>query len=85
MPNSHKADLKNLEKRVKALSSALLYISKVAELKELLIIIKRPGWTTPAEFIFASGIVDSMLGHTIVLTKLKNQLLKGSKSVNLKQ
>ena len=40
-----------------------------------------PGWTTPAEFIFTSAILNSMLDHTEALIKLKNQLIEGSKAV----
>ena len=44
-------------------------------------IFRRPGWTTPAEFIFASGILASMLDQTETLEKLKKQLVEGSNAV----
>ena len=81
MTNKHNADVNALEKRVTELSDALAHLSSADEFKRLIIILKRPGWTTPAEFIFASGIVDSMLAHTSALAKLKSDLVKGSEAV----
>jgi hypothetical protein len=71
MPNGHKLDLRKLERRIDALSNALARLGKGGDLKELIRIIKFPGWTTPAEFIFALGIVESMSGHAALLTQLK--------------
>jgi hypothetical protein len=42
---------------------------------------RRPGWTTPAEFIFVSAILDSMASNVAALAKLKGDLIKGSKAV----
>jgi len=81
MSNGHRLDLKNLGKRVKALNDALVYVANGKDFRDLIAHLRHPGWTTPAEFIFASGIVDSMLAHTAALTKLKQDLLKGSKAV----
>jgi hypothetical protein len=39
-----------IEKKVSALSDALAHLGKGTSLRELLKIIKFPGWTTPAEF-----------------------------------
>lgn len=81
----HEIDINTMGKKVKSLSSELLNLSRTNEFDELLLIIKRPGWTTPAEFIFASSIIDSMMEHTQALAKLKVQLLKGSIAVNAKK
>jgi hypothetical protein len=81
MPNGHKLDLRKLERRIDALSNALARLGKGGDLKELTRIIKSPGWTTPAEFAFALGIVESMSGHAALLTQLKTVLMKGSKAV----
>jgi len=78
MPNHNIA---KLERNVNALMAALSNLGSAQELKELLKTIRRPGWTTPAEFIFASGIVDSMTIHTKVLIGLEKTLLKGSNAV----
>jgi len=74
-------DHKDLLNRMKALTQYLNRLSDRRQFIELIKIMKRPGWTTPAELIFASGIVDSMLAHTEALAKLKGDLLKGSRAV----
>ena len=81
MSNGHRPDIAKLTKRVKALSDSLVYVSKIEDLKQLIIVMKRPGWTTPAEFLFAAGIVDSMLVQVKALGQLKNALLRGSRAV----
>ena len=46
-------------------------------MQELLKIIRFPGYTTPAEFIFNVAILDSMQTQ-VVLLKLGNDLLAGA-------
>ncbi|MFY9269691.1 MAG: hypothetical protein WAO55_08100 [Candidatus Manganitrophaceae bacterium] len=79
-----RVDAKILEKKVTALSDALAKLNSAEDFKKLILILRKPGWTTPAEFIFASSIVDTMLAHTKALTLQKAQLLKGSQAVVLK-
>ena len=79
MPRGH--DIKGLEKKVDALSNALAKLSSAEDFRELILILRRPGWTTPAEFIFASSIIDSMTAQVKTLTQLKTSFLKGSKAV----
>ena len=81
MPDVHKLDIKKLEKKVTDLSDALANLGSRDDFKRLILILKRPGWTTPAEYIFASAIVDSMQNQAAALAKLKTDLLKGSKEV----
>lgn len=81
MPNSHKADIKRLEKKMSSVSKALAKLGSAEDLRKLILEWRRPGWTTPAEFIFVSAIVDSMAGNVETLGNLKGQLLKGSKAV----
>jgi hypothetical protein len=42
---------------------------------------RQPGWTTPAEFVFATVIVDSMVRQAELLGALKTGLLEGSREV----
>lgn len=81
MPNGHKIDIKRLEKKVSSMSDALAKLSRAKDFRQLILEWRRPGWTTPAEFIFVSAIVDSMTAHVAALAKLKGDLLKGSKAV----
>lgn len=51
-------DIGKLEKKITALSDALAHLGKGTDLKDPLRIIHNPGWTTPAEWLFAVGIID---------------------------
>jgi hypothetical protein len=81
MSNGHQIDIKQLEKKVTSISNLLAKLNSAEDFRKLILEWRRPGWTTPAEFLLVSGIVDSMAGHIQVLTKLKGDLLKGSKAV----
>jgi hypothetical protein len=80
MPD-HKIDLKKLEKKVTALSDALAKLSSAEDFKKLILEWRRPGWTTPAELLLVTSIVDSLAAQTAAMTNLKNGLIKGSKAV----
>jgi hypothetical protein len=80
MPN-HRVDLRKFEKSITALSDALAHLGKGTSLRELILIIKRPGWTTPAEFAFASSIVENMTSQVANLERLQGDLLKASQMV----
>lgn len=84
MPNRHSIDIKRLEKKVTSTSNALAKLSSGADFRKLIREWRRPGWTTPAEYIFVSAIVDSMAAHVGALAKLKGDLIKGSKAVTAK-
>jgi hypothetical protein len=85
MPNPHRADISRLAKRVDALSNALARLSNASDFRKLILLLRRPGWTTPAEFAFAMGIVESMTAQAKALGQLKSGLLKGSRAVSTKQ
>lgn len=74
-------EIKRLEKQISALSNALAKLSNADDFRELILILRRPGWTTPAEFTFASGIVTSMTTQVKGLAALKADLIAGSKAV----
>ena len=78
MPDAH---IKELDKKITALSDALAHLGQGTSLKELLKIIRFPGYTTPAEFALTVAILDSMHAHTNALAKLETQLLSASKLV----
>jgi hypothetical protein len=48
---------------------------------DLISIIHRPGWTTPAEFMLVSGLVDAMTAHTKVIAGLQQTLLGGAAAI----
>lgn len=80
MPN-HRADLKKFEKSISALSDALAHLGKGTSLRDLILIIRKPGWTTPAELAFASSIVENMTSQVAQLERMQANLLKASKMV----
>ncbi|MGK5066617.1 hypothetical protein D3C81_254850 [compost metagenome] len=77
--------IRELEKKVSALSDALAHLGKGTTLQELLRILRFPGYTTPAEFTFNAAILDTMLVQTNALEKLGQDLLAGAKQVVAKQ
>ncbi len=77
-------DSEALEKQVSALSDALAHLATPEDWKHLIIILHRPGWTTPAEQLFASAILESFQAHTNALVALKGQLMKGAEAVGAK-
>jgi hypothetical protein len=70
-----------LDKKITELSDALAHLGRGTDLKELLRIIKFPGYTTPAEFAFSVAILDSMQTQAAALTKQCAQLLAAGKLV----
>ena len=76
-----KADHKRLEKKVTAISNSLAKLNSAEDFRKLILEWRRPGWTTPAEFIFVDAILDSMAAQVVLLTQLKGDLIKGSKAV----
>jgi hypothetical protein len=80
MPNQDD-HVKIIDKKVTELSDALAHLGKGTDLKELIRIIRFPGWTTPAEFAFVVAIVDSMRVQVSTLSSQSAQLLAAGKLV----
>ncbi len=76
-----KHDVTKLERHIKELSQNLTGLADNTEFDELLKIIHRPGWTTLPEFLFATGIVESMTAQTRAMHDLKRTLLNASRKV----
>ncbi len=81
MDHQSEHNIAHLETQIKNLRAQLANVADGTDLEELLIIIHRPGWTTPAEALLVSGIIDTMLEHAKVLTGLKQVLINGSRAV----
>ena len=81
MPKNHKIEIKKLEKQITSISNALAKLSNADDFRKLILEWRRPGWTTPAEFLLVSALVNSMEGLTTTLTNQKNELIKGSQAV----
>lgn len=89
-----KHDIQGLGERIKKLDASLKALAgsgdqKAAgasgeDLADLIRIIHQPGWTTPAEFILVSGLVDSLLSQTEALAAHKKILMAGGRAVSAK-
>ena len=74
-------DIKALEKKVTALSNALAKLGKGTDLKDLILILRRPGWTTPAEYFLVDGLLNNLNTQVANVAQLKADLVRGSKMV----
>lgn len=70
-----------LDKKISALSDALAHLGEGTSLKELLRIIRFPGYTTPAEFAFSVAMLDGMAHQVRMLEQMAEQLLDAAKQV----
>ena len=73
--------LKKIERNVSLLQKLLSDLGSASALAEFLKNIRRPGFTTPAEFRFVSGIVDSLMAQAKVLQGLQRNLIAGARMV----
>jgi hypothetical protein len=74
---------RELEPKLRELSDALQDLADDQGFEELFEIIHRPGWTTPAELEFFTGIVETITAQARALTALKGTLVLGSSRVEL--
>ena len=78
-----KRDVIHLEAQIKQLRGNLSGLADGKPFEELLVIIHKPGFTTPAEALLLTGLVDSMIEQTNCLSGLKQLLLNASAKVEL--
>jgi|GEM_PF-6747488 len=71
-----KPDLAKLNKRISALSNVLAKLGKGTDAQDLLMIIRKPGWTTLAELAFTHALLESaevqVAGLQATMAGLKN-------------
>ena len=77
-------DIARLERQIKTLNRRLKQIAEDDELAELLRHIRRPGWTTPAEFTLVNSIIVAMDAQVKAIGGLKTNLLEGSRQISTK-
>lgn len=73
-----------LEKTIKGLGDALASFGRGSHLLELLRIVNRPGWTTPAELAFVNTILDSIAVQVRSLDRLQAELVEAARKVKSK-
>jgi hypothetical protein len=79
-----KHDVTHLQTQIKELGGCLSSLADDRDFQELITIIHRPGWTTVAEHLLVTGVVDSMLAQAKTLVGLKQVLVNGSRAVTAK-
>lgn len=77
--NGH--DLKSLEHRINEMHRSIADFAAGSDFEELLRIIRRPGWTSVAESLMVSGIVEAIHANVKALIGLKNVLVFGAQKV----
>ena len=78
-----KRELERMETQIKELRTTLKSLAEDKEFAELIRIIRRPGFTRPAEAAFLVGLLDSMLGQAKNMSRLKQVVLGGAQKVEL--
>jgi hypothetical protein len=79
--SDHDMHVRVVTEKVTALSDALAKLGRGTSLRELLKIIRFPGYTTPAEFALTIAILDGMASQVSALAKMETDLLAGSKQI----
>lgn len=74
-------DLKGLTRDVEALRGDLRALAETRQLDELLKLIPRPGWTTPAELALVRSGVAQLSSQVKLLRAAQDNLLRGAQLV----
>jgi hypothetical protein len=69
-----------MEAQAKEVHASMLGLTADEPMSQLIKIIHNPGFTTPAEAAFLSGILEAMLAHTHALSGLQKTALDGASS-----
>ncbi|MFB7621082.1 hypothetical protein [Kitasatospora sp. NPDC056181] len=75
-----KDQLAHLEQRIHHLITVTKSVTNDPH-EELLKIIHRPGWTTPAEVALVTNAVDHLIKQTEALNAARQGLIEGARSV----
>jgi hypothetical protein len=72
---------KRLESKLKRLRRDLAVLNSARNWEVLIPIWRRPGWTTPAEFLMVNGLLDNLITQVGALAAMRDVLHKGSGAV----
>jgi hypothetical protein len=78
-------DVGRLESNIQQVQTRLREYIDRDRFSELIPIIKKPGWTTPAEFYLVATTVDTIGRQLDVIDQLTEGLLEGSRLVEVKE
>jgi hypothetical protein len=74
----HDHDTKRLERAASIVQENL---KQLVDFEELIPIWRRPGWTTPAEFLLVEGMMNSLVALSGQMLEMKQIVLEGSRAV----
>jgi hypothetical protein len=78
-------DVGRLESNIQQVQTRLREYVDRDRFAELLPYIKKPGWTTPAEFYLVATTVDTIGRQLDVIDQMTEGLLEGSRLVEIKE
>ncbi len=73
--------LEMLEEKIITLSEAYFRLSRGSAMPDMLNIIHRPGWTTPAEYVFVTTVLNAIDAHVSAIERLQMELLSAARLV----
>ena len=76
-----KHELAQVESQVRRLMSSTAAFGDTSDLDELLKIIHRPGWTTPAELQFLTSGLESLTAQVRQMAAFREALIKAAQAV----
>ena len=78
-------DVGQLERNLEQVQSRLRALVDEDRFAELIRIIKKPGWTTPAEFYLVNASIEIVSRQIEIVDHLSRELLEGSQMVGMKE
>lgn len=70
-----------LEEKITAVSEAYYRLSRGTAMPDMLRIILRPGWTTPAEYALTTTALNAIGAHVSAIERLQTELLSAARIV----
>lgn len=78
-------DVGQLEKSIEQVQARLRMLVDEDRFAELIRIIRKPGWTTPAEFYLVNSGIDIVGRQIEIVDQLSRSLLEGGQRVSVKE
>jgi hypothetical protein len=83
MPTKHLAEIKRIEEKLTGFNKAIneFQLSNTRLIQDLVLVIRKPGWTTIADIAFVNTHIDSMMGQLKNLNEQLNGFVQAAKLV----
>ena len=73
-------DIDGLEARIRTAMEEVKNLDNDL-LEGVLQVIRLPGWTSSAEFVFAAGLTEVLIDHLVLARKIQGALIAGARRV----